>query len=77
MVSQERRENRDAAAAFHQQNITARPLEIPVSQPILDFAQAVAPAVRRAACFDLFARGTADELERVGRFVFLLVRRRN
>jgi len=51
-------------------------LEIPVLQPILDFAQAVAPAVRRAACFDLFARGTADELERVSRFVFLLVQRR-
>ncbi|AQH05075.1 hypothetical protein A9R05_39250 (plasmid) [Burkholderia sp. KK1] len=73
MVRQERRDNRAAAAAFHEQNITARPLEISVLQPILDFAQAVAPAVRRTACFDLFARGTADELERVGQFVFLLV----
>ncbi|WP_175165776.1 hypothetical protein [Paraburkholderia fynbosensis] len=27
----------------------------------------------RAACFDLFAGSLADELERVGRFVFLLV----
>ncbi|MFM0521497.1 hypothetical protein PQR08_29135 [Caballeronia jiangsuensis] len=76
MVCQERRDNTAAAAALHEQNITARPLEIPVLQPILDFAQAVAPAVRRAACFDLFARGTADELERVSRFVFLLVQRR-
>ncbi|GJH12783.1 hypothetical protein CBA19CS11_28115 [Caballeronia novacaledonica] len=71
------RHNGASAAAFHEQNISARPLEIPVLQPILDLAQAVAPAVRRAACFDLFARGTGDELERVGRFVFLLVQRRD
>jgi hypothetical protein len=49
------------------------PLEISARNPILNSAQAVAPAVRRAACFDLFARSTADGLERVGRFVFLLV----
>jgi hypothetical protein len=49
------------------------PLEISAQDPILNSAQAVAPADRRAACFDLFARSTADGLERVGRFVFLLV----
>jgi len=52
------------------------PLEIFGRDPILNVAQAVAPAPRRAACFDLFARGTADGLERVGRFVFLLLLRR-